>query len=489
MTNNELNAIFARYAKDHLSPTDHERSDVSRKYEDICGFLGGNCLQSGSYARFTSTTPVNDLDIIWTIPMDFISGSVIRKASGRIDPNHVDPSGILKALAKHLEDAYKKDGQSVRIKPQSHSVGVYFGKTDEEFSMDVVPAILTGEKNEYGDDTYWVPQISKLSKTQRAQAYASHAAIDWIKSDPRGYIEDARELNDENPNFRKVAKFARKWRKECKKHDDSFPLKSFHLELIVNHIFCELPSIGTFEGVKELFVKLPYYINTPSFADKADLSRYVDSYIETLTDQDRAKIIARVDAINTTVAAIEMTESSSTVTSLIKNLLSSSQPPSGALAVRKAPGVISLADFSHKTELEHVGILDYGNYPCDVKIKAQLFFRGPKDRKINRKSRGQFNSKSLVPTWHEIDYTAITNAPVPYRVFWQVVNTGEHARQHSGLRGEIFEGQQTQTEHSLYTGMHWIECFIVTYENVCIGRSGPFYIAFRNPQFPLVLPR
>ncbi|MHB1086219.1 MAG: SMODS domain-containing nucleotidyltransferase [Minisyncoccota bacterium] len=419
MTRNELNSIFATYVKNHLSPKQWERDDVSQKYDDLCGFLGGNCIQSGSYARYTSTTPVNDLDVIWTIPKDFISGSIIEKSGGRVDPNHLDPSAILKSLAKHLEDAYKNADQQVRIEAQSHSVGVYFG-TDDEFSMDIVPAIVTGEKNIYDDDIYWVPQIAALSKTRRAQTYAKHEAIDWIKSDPRGYIEDARELNEDNPNFRKVAKFVRKWRRECKKHDDTFPLKSFHIELIVNHIFCETEGIDTFGGVKEFFLKLPYYLNTPTFVDRADASRYVDSYIASITENDRAKIIARVNAVNTTIAAIEMTGSSHLVTPLIKNVLSSTQPPIGALTVHKAPNLLALGDFSHKAELEDVNIVDHGTYPCSVEIKAQLWFRGPRDRKINRKPRSQIRSKSIIPTWHEIDYTAITDAPVPYRVYWQV---------------------------------------------------------------------
>ncbi|MHB1086218.1 MAG: nucleotide-binding domain-containing protein [Minisyncoccota bacterium] len=67
------------------------------------------------------------------------------------------------------------------------------------------------------------------------------------------------------------------------------------------------------------------------------------------------------------------------------------------------------------------------------------------------------------------------------------VNTGEHARQEGGLRGTIFEGERKQTERSLYTGVHWIECFIVTHQGVCIARSSPFYVMFLNPQFPLAL--
>ena len=487
MNRAELNSIFNAHIKDHLSPKGWEREDVSAKYDDLCGFLGDNCFQSGSWARFTSTTPVNDLDVIWVMPQAVIDRYVIKKAGGRIDPNHVDPSGILRNLARELEDAYRRDGQQVRIVAQSHSVGVYFGR-DDEFSIDVVPAILSGEKNIFGDDIYWVPQIAALSKSRRAQVYAAHQPIDWIKSDPRGYIEDARALNEANENFRKVAKFVRKWRKESKKQDDSFPLKSFHLELIVNDIFCEIDGVDTVSGIKEFFSKLPHYINTPSFVDRADSGQYVDSYISSLTDNDRAKIIARLNAVNATLASVEMASTDTIVKTLIKNILSSATPPAGSMVVVKAPRVIALGDHSHKQRLGEAGIIDQPTYPCTVSVSAQLFFKGPRDRKVNRRPKGSIKSNGLIPTWHEIDYTAKTDAPVPYDVYWQVVNTGEHARQEGGLRGQIVKGGLVQTERSLYTGKHWIECFIVTKENVCIARSGPFYVMFRNPQFPLALP-
>lgn len=144
---------------------------------------------------------------------------------------------------------------------------------------------------------------------------------------------------------------------------------------------------------------------------------------------------------------------------------------------------LALADYSHKEELSEQGIIDHGMYPCSVRIEAKLFFKGPRDKKINRRLKGSIKSNSLVPTWHEIDYVARTDAPVPYNIYWQVVNTGEHARHEKGLRGEIFQGGQVRTEHTLYHGMHWIECFIISKDNVCIARSGPFYVVFRNPGF------
>ena len=69
-----------------------------------------------------------------------------------------------------------------------------------------------------------------------------------------------------------------------------------------------------------------------------------------------------------------------------------------------------------------------------------------------------------------------TSAPKPFKVFWQVVNTGSDALARNGLRGEILRsgsvgagGLQTREESTLFAGMHWIECFIVK-DDVCVAR-------------------
>lgn len=86
-------------------------------------------------------------------------------------------------------------------------------------------------------------------------------------------------------------------------------------------------------------------------------------------------------------------------------------------------------------------------------------------------------------------FSAETNDRGSYTVFWQVVNTGSEARRNNGLRGEIVQsgsagagGLQSTTakeifrkERTLYSGMHWVECFIVR-DAVCVARSGPFVV-------------
>jgi len=141
---------------------------------------------------------------------------------------------------------------------------------------------------------------------------------------------------------------------------------------------------------------------------------------------------------------------------------------------------LQLNNFDHKKELTDVGILSF-NSSANVKINASLYWGLGNYKIINRRFKGQFDQKTELPRHHWLKYTAVTNYDKPYDVYWQVVNTGKNAERAEGLRGEIKKGSIDQWERSLYTGVHWIECFVVDRQtNICVCRSGPFYVGFRE---------
>ncbi|BFD24830.1 MAG: hypothetical protein JST_000138 [Candidatus Parcubacteria bacterium] len=143
---------------------------------------------------------------------------------------------------------------------------------------------------------------------------------------------------------------------------------------------------------------------------------------------------------------------------------------------------LHLANFSHKQELADLNIPIIDTF-ASVEIRAGLYW-GKGDYKIvNRRFKGSFSTKNELPRFHWLKYTAITNYNKPYDVYWQVVNTGASAQSQGakGLRGEIKLGSNEQWERSLYTGVHWVECFIVDIAtNACVCRSGPFYVGFQE---------
>lgn len=88
-----------------------------------------------------------------------------------------------------------------------------------------------------------------------------------------------------------------------------------------------------------------------------------------------------------------------------------------------------------------------------------------------------------LPKGCDLMFTADTDAPAPFDVYWQVVNTGDEAASHGveALRGQILPaetfgvGGLRQKEATAYTGMHWIECFIVK-NGYLVARSGPYVV-------------
>lgn len=92
-----------------------------------------------------------------------------------------------------------------------------------------------------------------------------------------------------------------------------------------------------------------------------------------------------------------------------------------------------------------------------------------------------FKSGELaLPKNCDLRFEATTNVPPPFQVFWQVVNTGQQARDGQGLRGgfdlgNIENGKLKRSESTRYRGTHTIECFIVK-DNYCVAQSGQFIV-------------
>ena len=85
-----------------------------------------------------------------------------------------------------------------------------------------------------------------------------------------------------------------------------------------------------------------------------------------------------------------------------------------------------------------------------------------------------------LPKRCSLNFQADTNIPKPFKVYWQVVNTGREAEAANGLRGGFDEGhvtaeKLTKKETTLYTGTHSIECFVLK-DGYLAARSGQFIV-------------
>ncbi len=115
----------------------------------------------------------------------------------------------------------------------------------------------------------------------------------------------------------------------------------------------------------------------------------------------------------------------------------------------------------------------------DMQLAGAVHVRGYFTRKGFRQQEFQSNSEPL-PKHCSLTFEATSAISRPFKVYWQVVNTGDEASTAGGLRGDFCDGLTergglVRNEGTRYKGSHWIECFIVK-QCVCVARSSEFVV-------------
>jgi len=133
-----------------------------------------------------------------------------------------------------------------------------------------------------------------------------------------------------------------------------------------------------------------------------------------------------------------------------------------------------LADASHASGAEWP---ERAVYKCQ--IKATLFPRVKKGKRL-----GPLTDRGVSKN-AGIRFDCTTDAPQPFEVKWQVVNTGDEAVAAGAdqLRGRFYDGEgpqgTTRWERTAYAGTHWVEAFVIK-EGVSVARSGRKYVRVRK---------
>ena len=347
MRSDTINSIIEDYIRTKLSPQPDERQFITDKFNQLCKFLKeyeDGIFKNGSWPRYTAIHPVSDLDVVWPLPPSLRPLTFSEVIKGKIDPRILDVSNILRDLAKRLEEEYKRAGYNVIVEAQSHSVGIFFSPDKQGFSIDLVPAIPTGEVNEYGENIYGVPELLKMSKRRRQLKYKAVMEkgenIRWIKTDPKGYIRDSKTVNDLNSAYRKSAKFGKKWNYGCKDVNQMHPLKSFHLELIYREIILAHPAINTYDTLIHFFSNLESYVETPRYPDRADKNRYVDAYLSEITESQKIVIMRYISKAVMLLQRLISAGDEAEVHSLLNDILRGGATLSANISVKPIQRVV-----------------------------------------------------------------------------------------------------------------------------------------------------
>lgn len=439
MKKQDLTDLLREHIRSNLSPTKEEQRLASDLYGALRTSLGKNCFVTGSYARFTAIRPLHDLDIIFV--------------AGKFDPNNLNPQVILAGLQKTIQlNFINPTKYQMKISLQTHSITISFMENSvEKIAVDIVPALISGENNEYGEDIYFVPEILNTGRRNRQALYESFSRIKkaesewWIKSDPRGYIKAASDLDLRNSDFRKVAKFVKRWKHNCKEENEDFGLKSFHIEQVLFEIFEQNPHFDITDVIFKFFCDLPKLISQPQVQDRADRSRFIDEYLKDLTKFQKQNIIEARDAF---LIKLEYLSETTAISDLLK-----------AEFHRRASNKQGICTEQH--------LFDF-KIPAFIEKDSVLKIRG----RVLSEKLGGFREKildaiGLVESRRKIEFRVAGSAPIADIFKWKVKNDNKSDEP----RGEITdEHTKSDPESTRYKGDHYVECYAIK-NGVCIARA------------------
>ncbi len=427
MTKDKFNSKLREYAKT-LSPKPTEQDLIGKVYQSFNDLFGvNNCIQIGSYPRFTAITPIHDLDILYIL--------------GSWDENDHSPSATLQKLFNEISGSYRNPTSYMKkVSLQTHSVTVEFWQnTDMILSVDIVPAYSYG-KNEFNQDTYKVPEVIKERNHNKRNTLTWNASDTnaWINSDPRGYIKVATEVGI-NSDFRKTVKFVKRWKNNLCDKDQNLKLKSFHLEQVITKIFKQNPNIEIFDAIFTFFINLPNVVNTPNqIQDRANSAKFIDDYLAKLTPDQKEKILCARDGF--LIKLENLRDSDST-----DNLVDIS-------FYKRSPSEKFIFDENIKTLLEE---------QYNFKICGEVQVRRGGFREFILDKIG------LISVDRKIKFLISGNSPDVNIFKWKVKNDSSCDQP----RGEITDNRtKNEIEDTKYSGNHYVECYAIK-NNICVAKA------------------
>lgn len=276
---------------------------INEKYNEVKDLLSKNGYNkifiSWSLARWTSIKPINDIDIICEIDKE-------KRNEYKFNENkNIEYLSYLEEIYNILKDRYWEKN----VKLQSHSIGILFNNKDD-FSIDIVPAVKLNETNlDFWDNLYEVPEILFIIHSNRKEFYKNkynnHRNIDWKKTDPKWYINKAKEVELINDNFIYASIFLKKWKQVVKEEKSKF-LKSFHIEeyiknkVIVNNNFWLIDLLEEIQNIN---------LHNPIIPDRANHTINIDDYLKEDDFIKEIKNISdRIDIFISSIKKIQLIE-------------------------------------------------------------------------------------------------------------------------------------------------------------------------------------
>lgn len=416
---------------EYISSVQNNLREYLETHEDY-KYIHVETFLSGSYAKHTSIRPVlndkkRDVDIV-----------VVTNYSSQ--DSSID---VLEELRDVLLESDKYKTATI----QSHSVGIEL----QGINIDVVPVIADPDDNEL----YYIGDSDNGS---------------WIKTDPKGHKTWSTEVNkNNNTEYKPLVKIFKWWRRTNCPDTEKYP-KGITLEKIIadnlgdSSLSTEDFFISTIQNIISAYKE--DYVDkgiNPVISDPSDKIENNDLLAGYKTSDFKAfinKLSEHADILNT----------NGTENETWRQILGTEFPKDSTTAsyssLSKAITCEMCVQASHKQK--PIWPIQRGGAAF---ILAKVV--SPLGNTVEYQNNGQPLDKEC-----SLIFKAVTGVKKPYRVMWQIVNTGNEAIKANCLRGN-FEasdiGDDGKRESTSYSGSHSVQCFIIK-RNVCVAKSKEFIV-------------
>lgn len=412
----------------YISSIQTNLREYLRKH-DIYNDVHIDTFLSGSYAKHTSIRPVlgdNKRDVDIVVVTTYKSGKNSNEVLEEL-------KGVL------LEDS--KYGTTV---VQQHSVGIEMSG----ISIDVVPVIV----DEVDEQLYYIGDADDGK---------------WSVTDPKGHKEWSTTVNKDNNNeYKPLVKIFKWWRRTNCPEDKKYP-KGIVLEKLIadnlgdSSLNTEDFLIATMQNIvsnyKENYVNksINPIINDPS--EKVEGNDLLEGY----SVEDFAAFVNKIEE-HINLLNIEGT-SNTTWRKVLGTEFPNSSNETNNLAL---------------SNLKKCIIAPHRQRPTWPMQRDGAVFIAVKVTDATGKIIEYSNNGSPMDKECSLYFRALTGVKQPFKVMWQITNTGLEAEDAKCLRGNFEQsdfGVCEKHETTSYSGSHSVQCFIVK-NGICVAKSEEFIV-------------
>ncbi len=423
--------MFSRFL-DNIKIPEDDAEIISLRYHEITKSLNkrfrntdsetANCLQVGSYGRWTGIRNISDLDMLYIMP-------------------------------KSLWDTYKNSQYQI-LADTKDAIKARYPKTDAkvdrlvvvvqytDFKVEVQPVFE--EEDDEGESFFMYPD--------------SYYGGSWKITKPRQEIAAMTEfVRAKNSNLRMLCKMTRAW-----KNKSGEPLGGLLIDTLAHNFLSETDdydnvSFGSYNQMVEDFF---FYLK-----DQSKQEYY-------LALGSRQRVYVKHDFRKAAKSAYEQSQKANAEIDESKKC--------------KKWRMVFGRNFPLVEQVkESVTICSYDNteqfiedlYPVDIRNYLRIDCTVTSDGFLSRNLRQILQSHLRLPVRRSLRFfIESTDAEEPFTVMWKVRNRGEKAERRNMIRGQIIPSSSGRNSDSIrkestsFYGPHYVECYIIK-DGIVVARD------------------